>query len=276
MPGKRRVRRRSPKRARENLPDEPAPARPSFPRIRELSGRARVDVMLSDFDGVFRGDARTARTMSCTMDEFLDLADYPGGNRVYLAQAPVPEEVPQSDESNPTTSSRIFVKTSTACRCVSTSTRMPPMNIMMRRSTPPTWGCPRFVFQSTLRRLRQPALRGRRTQDRGRDDFDTSADGHAVIRGHGWIQSQPTRRRSIHRPFLEQLARTRAPSYGDNVPRNDSARLSSTVATSEWRGVLFGEKLGIGCKLESLGAGDALYLPQVVGTSSSPSLERWL
>ena len=93
----------SAKRARETVPDEPAPARPSFPRIRELCGKARVDVMLSDFDGVFRGDARTARTMSCTMDRFLDLADYPGGNRVYLAQAPVPEQIP-FHESSPTTS----------------------------------------------------------------------------------------------------------------------------------------------------------------------------
>ena len=65
---KRRVRRALRETRGETVPDEPAPARPSFPRIRELCGKARVDVMLSDFDGVFRGDARTARTMSCTMD----------------------------------------------------------------------------------------------------------------------------------------------------------------------------------------------------------------
>ena len=232
----------SAKRARETVPDEPAPARPSFPRIRELCGKARVDVMLSDFDGVFRGDARTARTMSCTMDRFLDLADYPGGNRVYLAQAPVPEQIP-FHESSPTTSLGNLRQDLDRI----------PLRFHLREDAPDEYRDETVhstnLWMSPRRSCSSPHF----------DDFDNllcvvAGRKTVVVMDFGYIGSMGTPLsagtdgynhsrhaggRSIAH-FLEQLALHRErQAYGNNVLSNVSARLPSTVATLERRGVHF-------------------------------------
>ena len=258
---------RSAKRARENLPDEPAPARPSFPRIRELSGKARVDVMLSDFDGVFRGDARTARTMSCTMDEFLDLAENPGGNRVYLAQAPVPEEVPQSDESNSTTS---------LANLRQDLDRM-PLRFHLDEDAPdeyydetvhstnlwvsPAGSCSSPHFDDFDNLL--CVVAGRKTVAVMAFDYIGMVGAPLSAGTDGYNHSRHAGGQSIVH-FLEQLATYRERQVHGNNVRSERFRatpLNGRDVRMAWCDFL-GEELGIGCELESLGPGDALYLPQ--------------
>lgn len=256
----------SAKRARETVPDEPAPARPSFPRIRELCGKARVDVMLSDFDGVFRGDARTARTMSCTMDEFLDLADYPGGNRVYLAQAPVPEQIP-FHESSPTTSLGNLRQDLDRI----------PLRFHLREDAPDEYRDETVhstnLWMSPAGSCSSPHF----------DDFDNllcvvAGRKTVVVMDFGYIGSMGTPlsagtdgynhsrhaggRSIVH--FLEQLALHRErQAYGNNVlsERFRATPLNGRDARTAWCSFLLDE-LGVNCKLEYLGPGDALYLPQ--------------